>query len=98
MNFAHFQTCLLVRQCIDKNICSSFINYFEPLRHGKNTRNNRISIKIPKVRLESTKRAFYFNGVIQFNKLSCEIREIDSFMLFKRALKEHFSTVRSDVN
>ena len=40
MNFAHFQTCLLVRQCVDKNICSNFLNYFEPLHHGKNTHNN----------------------------------------------------------
>lgn len=92
MNFAKLQTCLLVKQCIDKNACSNFNNYFERLQHEKNTRNNGFSLRIPKIKLECTKCAFYYNGAIQFNKLPYDVRVvIDSFMLFKRALKEHFS-------
>jgi hypothetical protein len=91
MNLAKFQTCLLVTQCMDMNTCSNFNNYFERLQHEKNMRNNGFSLKIPKIRLESTKSAFYYNGAIQFNKLPFDVRATDSFMQFKRALKEHFN-------
>lgn len=92
MSFAKLQTCFLVKQCMDRNVCSNFYNYFEWLQHVKNTRNNGISVRIPKIRLESTKLAFYYNGAIEFNKLPKDIREIDSFMLFKRKLKENLSS------
>ena len=92
MNLAKFQTCLLVKQCMDMNTCSNFsTDYFERLQHEKNTRNNGFSLKISKIRLESTKSAFYYNGAIQFNKLPFDVRATDSFMQFKRALKEHFN-------
>jgi hypothetical protein len=65
--------------------------YFERLQHEKNTRNNGFSLKIPKIRLESTKSAFYYNGAIRFNKLPFDVRATGSFMQFKRALKEHFN-------
>jgi hypothetical protein len=93
MSFAKLQTCFLVKQCMDRNVCSNFHNYFERLQHVKNTRNNGISVRIPKIRLESTKLAFYYNGAIEFNKLPKDIREIDSFMLFKRKLKENLSSL-----
>jgi hypothetical protein len=91
MNLAKFQTCLLVKQCMDMNTCSNFNNYFERLQHEKNTRNNGFSLKIQKIRLESTKSALYYNGAIQFNKLPFDVRATGSFMQFKRALKEHFN-------
>ncbi len=49
INFAKLQSCLLVKQCIDKNVCSNFDNYFDRLQHVKNTRNNGISVRIPKI-------------------------------------------------
>ena len=48
MNFAKFQCCILVRQCIDKNACSNFNNYFELLQHAKNTRINRLALESQK--------------------------------------------------
>ncbi len=65
-------------------------SYFDRLQHAKNTRNNGTSVRIPKIRLESTKHAFYYNGAIEFYKLPHDIRAIYSLMLFKRKLKEHF--------
>jgi hypothetical protein len=32
MNLAKFQTCLLVKQCMDMYTCSNFNNYFERLQ------------------------------------------------------------------
>ena len=47
----------MVKKCLDNNICSNnFLGHFERLQHGKNTRNNNISVKIPKIKLESTKK------------------------------------------
>ena len=80
MNFAKLQKCVLVKQCMNRNVVVTII-YFDWLQHVKNTRNNGISVGIPKIRLESTKHAFYYNGAIEFNKLPKDIREIDSFML-----------------
>ena len=89
LNSAKLQTCVLVKQCMDRNVCNNYHDYFERIQHVKNTRNNGISVRIPKIRLESTKCAFYYNRAIEFNKLPKDIREIDSFMLFKRKLKKN---------
>ena len=78
MNFAKLQKCVLVKQCMDRNVCSNYHNYFDRLQHVNNTRNNGISVRIPQIRLESTKHAFCYNGAIEFNKLPKDIREIDS--------------------
>ena len=91
MNFAKLQKCVLVKQCMDRNVCNNYQNYFERVQHVENTRNNGISVRIPKIHLESTKHAFYYNGAIEFNKLPKDIREIGSFMLFKRELKGNLS-------
>ncbi len=76
INFAKLQSCVLVKQCIDKNVCSNFDNYFDRLQHVKNTRNNGISVRIPKIRLESTKHAFYYNGANEFNKLPTILEQL----------------------
>ena len=35
-------------------------NYFERVSHNKETRNNNIMLRVPKIKLESTKRAFFY--------------------------------------
>ena len=63
MSFVKRQKCILVN-CTDKNLCSNFDDYFNILQHEKNTRNNGISFKLRKVRLEATKNAFFYSGAI----------------------------------
>ena len=36
MNFAKLQKCVLVKQCMDRNVCSNYHNYFERVQHVKN--------------------------------------------------------------
>ena len=65
----------MVKKCLDNNICSNnFLGHFQRLQHGKNTRNNNISVKIPKIKLESTKKAYFCRGAIEFNKLPPDIK------------------------
>ena len=66
---------LMVKKCLDNNIFSNnFLGHFERLQHGKNTRNSNISVKIPKIKLKPTKKAFFYCGAIEFNKLPRDIR------------------------
>ena len=53
------KSCQFVYDCLQNNVCSPFKNYFELLTHSKATRNNGISVKLPKVRLEFGKKEFF---------------------------------------
>ena len=64
-----------VRKCIDKSVCENFHNYFKLRSHNMNTRNNNISIELPKCKLEFSKRSFYYMGAKIYNGLPREIRE-----------------------
>ena len=76
---------ILVRKCIDGNVCTNFLNYFERNNHQKVTRNNNFLLKVPKVKLEFAKRSFYFMGVQLYNSLPIEIRQAKDD--FKKQLK-----------
>ena len=63
-------------QCIKNNYLPSvFDNYFTMMSHNKATRNNNCSLIIPKVKLECTKKGFFYQGTVLFNKLPIEIRK-----------------------
>ena len=85
------RACLLVRQCIDGKLCVNFRNYFEVLAHSKNTRNNKSSIKIPKVKLEFARKGFYFMGAKIYNLLPNELRCKESYSDFKNCLMKLYS-------
>ena len=57
----------LVRKCIDGDVCSNFQNYFEMASHERLTRNTNFMLKIPRVKLEFDKQAFYFMGFKLYN-------------------------------
>ena len=60
----------MVEKCLRKEIGhESFDNYFRMISHSKETRNNNISIKLPKIKLEVAKQGFYFGGAKLFNGL-----------------------------
>ena len=86
-----FQCCKLVRQCLDGTVCNNLKNYFEITNHTVNTRNNQISLKLPKVKLSCAKKAFYFIGAKAYNNIPKNIRDISNFNNFTNTLKTHFS-------
>ena len=54
--------------------CLNFEDYFELISHGKGTRNNNRILRTPKIKLESTKKTFYYNGAVVYNSLPLEIK------------------------
>ena len=68
---------LMVKKCLNKEFhCDTFNSYFQTFDHGKNTRNNLYSIKLPRVKLEIARRGFYFTGGNLYNNLPLHLRKI----------------------
>ena len=61
-------------------------NYFEWVSHNKETRNNNIMLRVPRIKLENTKRAFFYNGVVAYNTLPLELRAETNSIAFCKKL------------
>ena len=83
------QACIIVRKCLDKNICSNFHNYFTINNTPVETRNCGILTKIPKIKLELARHGFYFTGSTIYNSLPRDIREEKVFAIFKEKVGKH---------
>ena len=68
--------------------CEPFNDYFQIMSHQQNTRNNDYCLRLPKVKLEVARKGFYFQGAMAFNKLPLHVRQINSIVHFKSALKK----------
>jgi len=62
-------------------VCTPFKTYFERSVHPKNTRNNGISVKLPKARLEFGKKGFYYQ--LNVTRLARDMTEILASQLFR---------------
>ena len=87
------QSCQLVYDCLQDNVCTPFKGYFTKIEHNINTRNNGCSLKLPKAKLEFGRRSFAFQGALVYNTLPRHLRNLNSRFLFKSNLKEFFSVV-----
>jgi len=82
-----------VFDCVQNNVCTPFKTYFERSLHSKNTGNNSLSVKLPKVRLEFGKKSFHYQGAKIFNELPIEFRSITSRQVSisqMLIIREHF--------
>ena len=68
----------------------TFDNYIILQKHNKNTRNNKCSIRLPRVKLELAGQNFYFYGGKLYNESAIGIRKLDTISEFKVALRGHF--------
>ena len=84
------QSCQLVFDCLQDNVCTPFKRYFTKIEHNINTRNNGCSLKLPKAKLEFGRRSFAFQGALVYNTLPRHLRNLNSRFLFKSNLKEFF--------
>ena len=82
------QSCQLVFDCLQDNVCTPFKGYFTKIEHNINTRNNGCSLKLPKAKLEFGRRSFAFQGALVYNTLPRHLRNLNSRFLFKSNLKE----------
>ena len=80
---------LLVRKCLDKQLCENFRNFFTVRAHEQNTRNNGFMLEVPKVKLQVAKSSFRSMNVKIYNDLPIQCRKTDSLLIFKEQLKKH---------
>ena len=66
----------------------AFENYFTRHNHKANTRRNDKSVVIPKVRTETDRKTFSFQGAKIFNNLPNSLQTEKSFLRFKATSKD----------
>ena len=64
--------CLNVFKSINGDSCDNLNDYFEIINNK--TRNNGIHIRLPKIRLKSSKKSFFYYGRKSFNDLPAQVR------------------------
>ena len=79
--------CKFVRKCLDGQ-AANFVNYFTLIDHSRGTRNNKCSIRLPSIKLESTRNSF-FSGAYVYNKLPNELRSEANFNNFITLLNKN---------
>ena len=79
MNYVKRHTCQIVRTAITRQLPATMTNYFELLSHSKSTRNNKLSIALPRVRTKAAQNGFYYPGAMIFNSLKRDIRMQETF-------------------
>lgn len=72
--------CQNVYKCLNGDVCEHFDNYFEVMTN--NTRNKNTLLRLPKIRLESSKKSFFYCGAKCFNELPPEIRAAQNIKEF----------------
>ena len=70
------QICVLVKNCLQRKVGHGvFDNYFDITKHGKQTRNNKCMIRLPRINLESSRPSLYYGGAKVFNNLPLKERQ-----------------------
>ena len=82
------RACQLVRKCVIEKLPSPMNNYFKVISHTKCTRNNGISIKLPKVRTKVAQNGFFYQGGLMYNSLPKKIRAEQNENKFLQNLNE----------
>ena len=59
---------------------------------GYNIRNSEIRLNLPKPRTNYLKRSFCYSGAILWNSLPQDIRKLQSFPQFKKAIAEYYNS------
>ena len=80
--------CKFVRKCLDGQ-AANFVNYFTLIYHNRGTRNNKCSIRLSSINLESTRNSFFFSGAYVYNKLPKEPRSEAKFNNFINLLNKY---------
>ena len=90
-NFQKRRIATYVHQCLTNNVCKNFENYFEVIESKINTRNNGTLIRLPKVKLEVTRKSFFFQGGYEYNTLPREIRSEKNHKNFKAKIRKFYN-------
>ena len=83
------RTCIQVFSCINGNVCNNFEGYFDVMEN--NTRNAKKLLRLPSVKLESTKKSFKFTAAKLYNELPIEVRSATSAKMFASLFDKVFN-------
>ena len=56
INANKMRACRLARKCLEKDICGHFQNYCTLIEHGKETRNNDCTLRLPNIKKEYARK------------------------------------------
>ena len=86
MTYVKRHACQIARTSITRQLPAPMTNYFELLSHPKSTRNNKLSIALPRVRTKAAQNGFYYQGAMIYNSLTRDIRMQENENLFLKRL------------
>ena len=78
-----YKDCLLAFKCLKRTSIEVMNTCLEPLNHNQNTRNNKYAARIPRVRTEAGKKAFWFQGPKLYNELPSSLHQLHFLFLNK---------------
>ena len=82
---------MLVEKSIDSGPCDNFNDYFTFISREKQNQNNNVSLKLPAVKAEFTRRLVFFSHATLYGKLSRSVWQKKCGQLNPRKfLKTHF--------
>ena len=65
-----------------------FKDYFKVFKTIHNTRGSRQNFLLTKVRTETARKSFYFNGSKLFNNIASKMKDSKSVVIFKTRILE----------
>ena len=77
----------IVRTFITRQLPAPMTNYFELQSQSKLTRNNKLSIALPRVRTKAALNGFYYQGAMIYNSLTKYIHIQKNENLFLKRLR-----------
>ena len=87
MNYVKRHACQIVRTSITRQLPAAMTNYFELLSHSKSTRNNELSIALPRVRTKAAQNGFCYQGAMIYSSLTGDICMQENENLFLKSLR-----------
>ena len=76
------RACTLVFDNLQRNVCDVMKEYFTKNTHGKNTRNEELSVKLQVMKTEFRQKGLYFLAAKEVNNLPIQARKsnLDFFL------------------
>ena len=89
-NQKKFKASMIIFKCLQGTSIPNFASYIDKVDHTYYTRGNSSTLRLPKIRTEAARKSFKFQGPSCYNEVPINIRKLNSLVLFKHQLKEHF--------
>ena len=89
IDFLQNQRCAIeVFKCLNGLASRKLDNHFKRLDHQKDTRGNKLNFVVPRIRTETARQAFSYQGVEIYNRLPPELKSKNSFARFKKGCND----------